>query len=229
MNHELILKRHNEIEFEPIKHTYLYKGNYLTSGTTFTSQFHKPFNREEILTKLYPNEQTRVLKRYEWSNSSIWGTYIHELLELHFNNIKVDCKEHQFLEGVNLVEQYLRKGFEMVGTEVRITDGTLIAGTIDLLLYNPNTDKYILLDYKTCDKLSKVTYRDERFYEPLQHIEYNKFTKYSLQLSLYGAILEEHYGVEIEEMSLLWIPIHSEGLIWRCDDYRKEMKELIKQ
>lgn len=228
MNHELILQIHNEIVFEPIKHTYFLNGKYLTSGTTFISQYHKPFKKEEVLDKLYQDPLQKARKRYEWDNSSVWGTYIHELLELHFTGHTIQTNEVEFIAGINRVEELIREyDLEILGCEIRVTNG-IIAGTIDLLTYNTQTNKYVLIDFKTCQKLDKRTYNDERFYAPLQDIEYNKFNKYSLQLSLYSAILEDNYeNVEVEDMFLIWINKDNKGVIRRCDDYREQIRRVL--
>lgn len=226
MTKELILETHNKIEFEPQAHTYYYNNKYLTSGTEFISQYHKPFNTEEILKKLYQDPKQRAYKRYEWANSSTWGTYIHELLEMHYNGEEIHTNEVEFLFGINRVEEFLRKGYEIVGTEIRVTNGE-IAGTIDLLLQDPITKTFLLLDFKTCQKLDKMTYRDERFYSPLEDVEYNKFNKYSLQLSLYASILEDNYGVDVEDMFLIWINKENKGVTWRCEDLREEIRRVL--
>lgn len=221
-----ILQTHNEIVFEPQEHTYFYNGKYLTSGTKFISKYHKPFNKEEILNKQYSDPITKAKKRYEWDNSSVWGNYIHELLEIHYSINNINATEKEFIYAVNRVEEFIRKGYEIVGCEVRITNG-VIAGTIDLLMFNSSNDKYLLLDFKTCKKLSKATFNNERFYKPLDDIEYNKFTKYSLQLSLYASILEDNYDVEVEDMFIIWTNSENEGITWRCEDLREHIRRVL--
>jgi len=231
---ELILQKQQEIEFNATAHTYLYNGKYLTNGTNYIKQFYKPFNKEEILEKVSKSDlQLKAKKRYEWDNSSVYGSYIHELLELYYNDYEVTItneygEEHQFNQGINLVEEILRTGdIEIVGTEVMITNGE-IAGTIDLLLYNNETNKFILCDYKTCDKMPLNSFNGEKMKAPFD-IDDCKFEKYCLQLSLYSAILEMNYeGVEVEACYILWIPKNGNGVIKRAFDYKNIFKELLK-
>lgn len=220
---EHILAVHNEIEFDEPTHTYTFEGQELISGTTFISQFHKPFNKHVILSR-YPPEQ-RIRMKYKWDNSSTWGTMIHELLELELNGIQTN-REVQVSKGLNLISDFLEQDYELVGCEIRITNGT-IGGMIDVLMQHKITKKFLLLDYKTSEKLPKHAYQDERFYEPFQDIEYCKFNKYSMQLSLYSAILEDNYDIEVDDMFILWIPLEGKECAWRCEDYRNVIRRVL--
>lgn len=240
MEHDYIREVHESILFEEEAHTYLFEGEYLTSGTTFLGQFHEPFNRNKVLDKKTscPYERTNI--KIDWEISSPRGTAIHEHLETIAKELKTtmidryDQVKHkikveyrdQVEKGCILVDSYLSRGnYEIVGTEVRITNGK-IAGTIDLLLYNLDTNKYLLLDYKTCVSLTKAHY-GKMFYEPFDDITCSKHDKYSMQLSLYSAILEDCYDVEVEDMQLLWIPLEGKELLMQCDDYRDVVRRAL--
>lgn len=223
-----IIETHNKIIFDSDKHKYTYNGVELISATECLSLFKEPFNKEEILNKLYGHDlQTKAEKRYEWDNSSSWGSYIHELLEHQIMEREdIRTQEIQFINGMKLYNKFVKAGYELVGCEVRVTNGE-IAGTIDILMINPKNNKYLLLDFKTCDKISKSGYNGKKFYEPLNNLDDCKFNSYSLQLSLYSTMLEEYYGVEVEGMYLLRISKNGSSEIMKCSNFKEQIKQII--
>ena len=233
-----ILYIHNEIQFNEKKHEYIFEGVKLTSGTQFIGKFHEPFNRDEVLNRKTDCPFDRTNIKAKWEISSPVGTAIHEHLETLTNNVKGSMIEtyeknkhkialqyrEQVEKGCRLVDMFI-DDYEIVGTEVRITNGK-IAGTIDLLMYNLETDKYLLLDYKTCVNIDKAHY-GKSFDEPMGEIMASKHDKYSMQLSLYSAILEDNYDIEVEGMYLLWIPLEKEEELIKCSDYRDVIRRVL--
>ena len=239
MTKEHILEVHNQIVFDEIPHKYYFEGEEKISATTFIKQFHEEFDREKVLDKKGLQGLDRINEKDNYRLSGPKGSTIHECLEFiainlvdsmlncmnkYVNSIKLEYR-NQIEKGCILVDNWLNQGYEIVGTEVRVTDG-IIAGTMDLLLYNPKTGKYVILDYKTCDKLGKNNY-GSMFNEPFKEIECSKHSKYSMQLSLYAAILEDNYEVEIEGMYLLWIPKEQDEFEWACEDLRDVIRRVL--
>jgi hypothetical protein len=72
-----------------------------------------------------------------------------------------------------------------------------IAGTSDQVLVLPGK-KVIIRDWKT-NKEIKTTNKYDKFYHPISHLENCEYVKYSLQLSLYGYMLEQ-FGFSIDDI-----------------------------
>lgn len=221
-----IKKISDEITLTSDTHQYFHNGKKLISVSKVIGKYHEPFNQEEILQKLYGNDlQTMAEKKYEWANSSPYGTYIHELLEYHISGQdNIRSLEPQFLEGVKLYEKFKNAGYNLVGCEIKVTNG-IIAGTIDVLLEKDG--KLTLLDFKTCDKIPKTAYGGKKMFTPLQDLDDCKYIKYSLQLSMYSKILEDSYGATIQGAYLLCIPKNGLGNIIKIRNLEKESKILL--
>ena len=75
-----------------------------------------------------------------------------------------------------------------------------IAGTIDLLLHDKKTNRYIILDWKTSKNITTKSYNNKMgIQSSSSNIEDTKFNHYALQLSLYRYILETFYELQISE------------------------------
>ena len=79
-------------------------------------------------------------------------------------------------------------------------------------------------DYKTSKDIKKSGFQSEMLYHPVSHIPNANFWKFTLQLSLYGAMLERR-GFQVKD---LWIEHVTTGEDHVVDYYKNEAEELIK-
>ena len=78
-----------------------------------------------------------------------------------------------------------------------------LAGSIDMLFEDENGE-LIIYDWKRSKEIKENNSWEVGLY-PLSHLPHANYWHYSLQLNIYKAILEKHYGKKVKEMYLLWL------------------------
>jgi hypothetical protein len=213
--------RDKRLTFAEIGHHYYVDGvrhdqlNYLSS-TTFLGTFFPKFNSEQCISFImrshkYANDSE--YKYYRMSEDAIlgyWkelgdqacslGSFFHISAEYDCNGIPSGDDSPEF-------KQYLAFRADHphlipYRTEMLIFDETYrIVGSVDAIFLNLKTNKYLIVDWK---RSKKVTGKGgDKGYWPLNHLRSSNLTKYSIQLSLYTYILEQNYGLEMEESALV--------------------------
>lgn len=72
--------------------------------------------------------------------------------------------------------------------------GNKINGRLDCLLYNPDTDSYIIIDWKTTEKITTESYRHSKYLlGPAYTLEECDMNLYTIQLHVYKKSLVETY------------------------------------
>ena len=99
-----------------------------------------------------------------------------------------------------------------------------IAGTADIILYNKQTNKFIIADYKTNKDLFK-NFKGKKLKAPFNNLLDSPFDKYNIQLSMYQ-ILFELTGYEVENRFIIWLKPDAEYEIYYTQDLRKEINNL---
>ena len=121
----------------------------------------------------------------------------------------------------NSIQHLVNQGYRLYA-EICVYDAvSLVSGLIDLLLVNPETNSFMILDWKT--NIDDFTYvagyyvkdangnrttqfkeSSEYFKHPISHLQASNGNKYGLQLSLY-AFLTEQWGLKLEKIILCHI------------------------
>ena len=79
-----------------------------------------------------------------------------------------------------------------------------LAGSVDLIIQNTESDEYTIIDWKTNEKIPTNSYKNKVGTHQITHdIEDCKFNLYALQLSLYRYLLEEYYGLKISNQLIV--------------------------
>jgi ATP-dependent exoDNAse (exonuclease V) beta subunit len=204
---ELLLKQFECFDdpkfiFNPKYHKYTYEGEQFTSVTKFIQQFHKPFEQDYWSNKKAEEAgvpQEIILKEWKDKNdyANMVGTATHEWIENYFNKIWTPLPTNfDILHRINkfnkIHAQQLHK-LEPVKFELRVFSKKYkLAGTIDsIFLYK---GKIYILDWKTNkdfthDEHPKGKY--ENLLSPFDSYYKNHHNEYSIQISLYAAILRE--------------------------------------
>ena len=174
-----------------------------TSVTTFLDQFFEGFDSEKIATNLVetnPRYAGRTVESLitEWAATGEHGTQVHEEID---NWIKrgVPPIETKAAEGVRWLKNYQKKSDIQVRSEVIIYSTELnIAGTVDILALDKTTGMYELIDWKTSKRIDTSSYGNKTGTSSItQDVPDCNFYHYALQLSLYRYLLEEFYGINI--------------------------------
>lgn len=173
-----------------------------TSGTTFVKKFFSPFDAKKIATKLvktnwaYRNYTVESLLA-EWRKTSTDGTAVHKELEDYL----ISKKEVTLVPAKNGMKVLKRipANMEIYPEVILYSKEIKISGTADVLVRNPETGKWSVLDWKTREKeIEKKGFNGRTGILPATaDIPDCKFYHYALQLSLYAYMLETYYGVEV--------------------------------
>ena len=144
------------------------------------------------------------------------GTYLHEQIENFLKNKEHDSNFKEFAMFKEFYQQVIKaKGFEFVDAEKRILlDEYNIAGTVDALFKKPNSNEYLIMDWKRSKKLVIDGHPRKYGYgfglSELNHLDNSSFYKYALQQNIYRYILQKKYGMTISSMKLIVLHEHFE-------------------
>ena len=233
--YDTIANKFNDLMFDAETHSYTTtSGLELTSVTQSLKLISKPFNTHLIATvkaksvreRYKTNQDVRTKQYYtdRWGDLAIeaskMGTRVHNYAETYPYMDLPFCNKER---GVLAFYDSLPNHYIIVALEYRMYDeSTKISGTIDMLIYNMETGKYIIADWKTnrrnifevsgSSKL-KGTFKNK---ETLQYekLTATNFNKYQLQLGLYRTILNKVFkedtnalGMEdlIEDTWIIWL------------------------
>ena len=197
----------NNITLDRDSHTYKLASNpdlEFVSVTTFISHFFKPFDSEKIATRLAGSLKYRQMTKEDilqsWRDAADHGTKVHEELENYILNNK-EITEPKAEQGIKWLNKFrLKSNFEIFSEVIIYSEELKISGTIDLLLYDKNCNKYIIMDWKTSKNIRTKSFNNEKGISPAtSNIDDSKFNHYALQLSLYRYLLETDYNLDISE------------------------------
>lgn len=222
-----IIEKSRKIQFNHKEHKYFLDRFELNAVSNFISNYKKEFESHKIanrLCRLYNDKHKLVGKYLERKPDyylELWnsiremachrGTMIHLYAESYpyFDEPKI--KEHHYIH--NFFNE-LNSKYIFIGSEIRVYSTSLkIAGTLDCLLFNKETKKYVVVDWKSNGDIYKK--ENGYFLEPFDKFKNNKLNSYTLQLNFYKHCLEEMFkaNFEIEELWIVWLTDNN-------DDYK---------
>ena len=224
--------RDQNITFNEGPHTYDIAGddqNKYISVTTLIHKLYPEFNGYEIAKRMISNSKFPKTKQYEpyrylvrplqsddqlvteilemWSkngqDASNKGTIMHKSIEMFFNNIKEEnieqTKEIQYFH--NFAKKQVERGLKPFRTEWMIYDDEYkVCGSVDMI-FQDSQGLFYIVDWKRSKAIRKWGQLDG--YGPLRFLRNCNFNQYSLQLNMYKYILEKHYGIRIQGMSII--------------------------
>jgi hypothetical protein len=210
------------LTFDEDNHIYKIDGIVFKSVTTFinTSLFEK-FNEENISKKisqdknkkykegdLYYNKTPEEIREI-WHHNRDMGIRLHKLIDDHYKKVdnpdaSLFNKEFKMFQRFKRKE-LLSKGLTFFKSEYRIYDKKLrMAGTIDIVYQKKDTNHVIIADWKRIHTLTK----SNPFYSgnngtPTKHTPNCNYNHYCIQLMLYKYLLENNYGLIVDEMLIV--------------------------
>lgn len=213
-----IYEKSRRIRFDKDKHKYFLDTFELCSVTSHLDSYKKEFETYKIANRLCKihNEKYNLYntlhERKPEYYVELWtakrdmaaarGTFIHLYAQNfpYFDEPKI--KEHQFI-----IDYFndLPDNFIFIGSEVKVYSTKLkIAGTLDGLLWNKDTNKLILIDWKTNQEIYK---KDNGYLaEPFNKFKATKLNTYMLQLNFYKFCLEEMFEKDlVESLHIVWL------------------------
>ena len=218
------------IAFDPKPHVYYVKGQTgYVSVTTLAHKYFKKFEPLKVATKMVRRSDFKTAARYRryqkirpgvglpgrivelWKRhgdtQAALGTNMHRYIELHNNGqpsedlIRLeDCIERQHYHAYDNMKR--KGGFQPYRTEWMLWDEDLkIAGSVDMIYYNPVTKTYHMVDWKRSKEIKRFGFGFG--FGVCSHLPDCNYSHYSLQLNIYKYLLEKNYGMVIEDMHIV--------------------------
>ena len=179
------------IKFDPIPHTYTLNGHRLTSVTKtvarYTHEFDKNTNAARVAAKTGVSTHD-VLNKWEAAGavSLEVGNRVHQFAE-HYPQIGIPSCER---ESAVLQWYADHQNLSFVATELVIGDERLgVAGTIDCLMYDKETDSLVINDWKTNKYIGPNEPVYDHLQPPFHDITETNLHKYFIQVNMYAVLL----------------------------------------
>ena len=226
-----------DLKFKADTHTYEVRGNPLTSVSKTIHKYVEEVDFDKIAgfvaikrtkeTGVYTTKE-QILAEWEAkkNNSCIQGTKVHDFGE-NFN-AKTSVPTNGFEKAIVNFWDNIPDYMEPFLFELKMYSTTLgLAGTSDIILYNNNTGKFIIADYKTNEDLFK-NFKGKKLLPPFDNMLENSYNKYQLQLSMYQLLFEQ-CGFEVESRRIIWLKPNGVYENFKTEDLtQKLLKELTK-
>lgn len=201
----------SKITFNAKWHKYYYNGIELTSVTKKLREIQKPFDREGIAARMASkNGKSVELILAEWDAKGEAarqkGTLVHEHIEkllkdelppqpTQFDFTSLNSQLLEMKTAEHLIKEKLN-WLKVSSVEMVIGDRAFgLAGTVDTLFFDPETNHYHIFDWKT-GKFSTDN-EWENLLSPFSTYPASKFHIYSLQISLYHLILKRNTALNL--------------------------------
>lgn len=201
------------LKFDEESHTYTYDGNKLTSTSQYIKErFSNPFKTYHIANIMYKkaNKDCPQCKKrdpfyyiYRWKHISEEavnaGSRVHNYAEFGYP-LFLDPPTCEQEQGVIDFFNDLDNKYVVLFLELRMyMKDYLKAGTADGILLNTETNKIIIIDYKTNAKNIHQCYKENRLRGCFSHLYDCDLNKYSIQLNDYHNMMEMVTGLEVED------------------------------
>jgi len=216
-----------QVSFIDKTHQYYHGKQELESVTTLIKRYSKPFNAIEVAKvcskkegKYYGLDPVQIVSDWDKNTeeSAKKGTDVHKIAELIFNGILVKDTPLSRM----LTTEYLIYQDEIISCEqVIFNQRWALAGQIDLITCDG--DKLILFDWKTSEEISNKAYGN--MLKPFDFVPDSKYHRYSLQLSIYKAMLMKQ-GFKVGKLVLKHIKNDTSYDIG-CVDYSDKVIETL--
>lgn len=180
-------------------------------GATDPKSKYAGMTKEDILAKWTQNAET----------SMMYGSKVDEYAECVFNanenatlmwkldsGFDYDEKLQNFCKGLDEFISYMtERGYQFIGREIPMyveSIGTfgktnIVTGRLDALFYNPEKNKYMVVDWKTTEDIKTQSFRSKRMKGPGLVWEDCDMSKYTIQIHTYKNALINTYCIAPED------------------------------
>lgn len=182
------------LEFDEATHTYTIKNQILKSVSSVVASQFRSFNSHAVAraiakkkgSRYYGMNQDDILK--QWSEtgkeSRDRGLSLHRDIENFYKHGKIPINEDAVEWKYFLKFHEDHPDWVCIGNEVQVYNDK-VAGTIDAVFDTP--DGVVLVDWKRCKAIDYSGYGMGK--DMMRHVADCNYSKYSLQLSLYKALI----------------------------------------
>lgn len=203
------------LAFDEESHTYTLNGKQLISTTGYLKRFSDDFNAYHAseakgakMLRLNPSDKrTAQYYRARWKclkdEAGIMGTRVHSYAECYPDfDLPLDWRE----QGVLDFFKWLPDNYVVLFQELRVYDeSTYHAGTVDGLLYNKNTGKLVIYDWKTNGRNINELYKNKNLRGNFSNMKATSLSKFAIQLSDYANVINKNTEFEVEENWVIWL------------------------
>lgn len=208
----------NQIQFDEENHRYsLGDHQFARSVTQICSSFCQKFDESSVVQETYRKHHNNPVSRYYqmtieqilqlWeeirTEASRYGTYVHQQLENFYNKVPYDTTVDVGWQ----IDQYLNecpKHWIPLIAECRVYSIEYdVAGCVDMIYRDSNTDRLIVVDWKTSKRIDWDNSFGRMMKPPFQDILGNKLNKYFLQLNIYRTLIEDLCDEIVQEMYIV--------------------------
>lgn len=222
---EIIFERFSDLKFDPEPHKY-YVGEtpIRESMTKIVERYQYPVDWDAVAQAVAQVKNIDVKDlREEWKQAkkegASIGTETHDFGENYVkSNFSLTPKTGLQRAIVNFWRD-LPDFLKIVGLEVKMYhEEFMIAGTMDILLYNPETGKFIILDYKTNKDIFK-NYRNQKMLPPFHNLLCSPFGHFSVQLSGYQMMAEQIEDLKVGHRKIIWLKDDGSYYLYDVEDF----------
>ena len=163
----------------------------------------------------------------KWDAARDYGTKIHKEIEDYLKEGKYP-EEVKSVCAVEWLKKYQMKSDVDIFSEIKVYSTELnIAGSIDILAHDKKADTYEVIDWKTSKNIETKSFNNKMGTHPVtSNLQDCKFVHYSLQLSFYRYLLEQYYGLTINNQLIAHLKEDGcTGYVGRY--YQKEVIDII--
>ena len=137
-------------------------------------------------------------------------------------------KDQKSIAAKKWIEGYVvRPNIETFSEVIVYSKELCIAGTMDVLMVNKDSEEHVIIDWKNSKRIDKKSFKGKTgIKKETSDIEDCNYNHYALQLSLYRFILEEYYNIQVARQ--LIAHLKEDGLESHSTPYmKKEILDMI--
>jgi|TARA_B100000809_G_scaffold215764_1_gene221101 hypothetical protein len=202
------------------------------SVTEIVGDYFEAFDKHTIANNLVSNNPKYMHLQAEdliakWDAARDYGTKIHKEIEDYLKEGKYP-EEVKSVYAVEWLKKYQMKSDVDIFSEIKVYSTELnIAGSIDILAHDKKADTYEVIDWKTSKNIETKSFNNKMGTHPVtSNLQDCKFVHYSLQLSFYRYLLEQYYGLTINNQLIAHLKEDGcTGYVGRY--YQKEVIDII--
>ena len=197
--------RNTKISLEESSHTYILDDHpdlEFNNVTGIVEDQFPPFEREKVakfLVNRSPKYQHLTWEELlqEWKDTRNHGSAVHKELEDYIAHEK-NPSLAKAISGKNCYDNEIKNFGDKIFPELIVYSKELkVAGTIDLMVYNSDSNECYIFDWKTSKKIDR-TGRKRALTSACSGLTDCSFDKYSLQLSMYSYLLEKYHDITVK-------------------------------
>lgn len=219
-----------KLEFDATQHRYNVSNENLISVSGLLKDFQHPFERDGIARGVAEKRRiTSIEVIAEWDANTKEacdrGHRVHDFAERYVwdRTLIPSCgQEKAVVKFWSEIPPHIVPVIAEIKMYHRIFK---YAGTADILLYNTETRKFIIGDYKTNKDLFK-NYKDKRLKYPFAYMKDSPYNKYQLQLSFYQMLFQQ-LGYVVEKRKIIWLKPNGTYNMYDTESFESELKHYL--